>query len=282
MWPLLHHVPGLDQERRADVTIGSLFSGIGGLELGLERAGLGPVLWQAECDPYCLSVLERHWPDARRYADVREVDEHAPRVDVLCGGFPCQPVSVAGKRRAQQDPRWLWPEFQRVIAAIRPRWVVIENVPGLRTAGLLDVLRGLAACGYDAEWRHLSAEDLGAPHRRRRIFVVAYPSGELVREQSGRGSGSNGEGQAFPDHDGADGSLADTDGARELQPRRVLEDLGRWARDCGGSWATEPDVGRVAHGVPARAHRLRALGNAVVPQCAEVIGRCIVSTGRHR
>lgn len=178
------------------MTIGSLFSGIGGLELGLERAGLGPVMWQAERDPYCLAVLRRHWPDARRFSDVREVGGEAARVDVVCGGFPCQPVSLAGRRLAQLDERWLWPEFARVIRAVEPRVVVIENVPGLRTAGLRDVLADLADLGFDAEWSCVAAgEDprrthgwphAGAPHERRRIFLVAtHPDRVEVRGQQG-------------------------------------------------------------------------------------------------
>lgn len=178
------------------MTIGSLFSGIGGLELGLERAGLGPVLWQAEWDPYCRAVLRRHWPSASRFADVREVTSGAARVDVVCGGFPCQPVSVAGQRLAQADERWLWPEFARIIRDVEPRAVVVENVPGLRTAGLRDVLADLADLGFDAEWTCVAAgEDpqrthgwphAGAPHERRRLFLVAtHPDRAEVREQQG-------------------------------------------------------------------------------------------------
>lgn len=178
------------------MTIGSLFSGIGGLELGLERAGLGPVLWQAERDAYCRAVLRRHWPSARRFSDVKEVGDGATRVDVVCGGFPCQPVSLAGRRLAQLDERWLWPEFVRVVRAVEPRVVVIENVPGLRTAGLRDVLADLADLGFDAEWSCIAAgEDprrthgwphAGAPHERRRIFLVAtHPDRVRVRHKPG-------------------------------------------------------------------------------------------------
>lgn len=178
------------------MTIGSLFSGIGGLELGLERAGLGPVMWQAEWDPYCRAVLRRHWPSASRFADVREVTRGAARVDVVCGGFPCQPVSVAGQRLAQADERWMWPEFARILRDVEPRAAVVENVPGLRTAGLRDVLAGLADLGFDAEWTCVAAgEDprrahgwphAGAPHERRRLFLVAtHPDRAEVREQPG-------------------------------------------------------------------------------------------------
>jgi DNA (cytosine-5)-methyltransferase 1 len=141
-------------------SIGSLFSGVGGLELGLEACGLGPVLWQCDSDPAARAVLARHWPEVRRYEDVREVITGAVApVAVLCGGFPCQPVSVAGKRQGQKDPRWLWPFFAAVVARLRPGLVFIENVPGLRSAGLRDVLADLADLGYDAQWDVFSAAE---------------------------------------------------------------------------------------------------------------------------
>src|SRR5574338_1226981 len=123
--------------------IGSIFSGIGGIELGLERAGLGHTVFHAETDPYCSRVLERHWPGVPNLADVRNVTgPGVPAFDLLAGGFPCQPVSSAGKRLAQRDPRWLWPEFQRIIEEFRPALVIAENVPGLRKRGLGLVLSG--------------------------------------------------------------------------------------------------------------------------------------------
>jgi DNA (cytosine-5)-methyltransferase 1 len=160
-------------------SIGSLFSGVGGLELGLEACGLGPVLWQCDSDPAARAVLARHWPEVRRYEDVREVITGAVApVAVLCGGFPCQPVSVAGKRQGQKDPRWLWPFFAAVVARLRPGLVFIENVPGLRSAGLRDVLADLADLGYDAQWDVFSAAEVGAPHLRRRFFLLAHTHGE--------------------------------------------------------------------------------------------------------
>jgi DNA (cytosine-5)-methyltransferase 1 len=160
------------------VTIGSLFSGIGGLELGLEMCGLGPVIWQCDSDPYARAVLEAHWPGVKRYNDVREIDGKAERPTIICGGFPCQPVSTAGSRKAQKDPRWLWPFFAEVIARLRPRFVFIENVPGLRTAGLRDVLADLASLGFDAEWGLFSASEVGAPQHRRRLFILAHDNQE--------------------------------------------------------------------------------------------------------
>jgi len=157
-------------------TFGSLFSGVGGIDLGLERSGM-EVVWQCERDPFCRQVLNKNWPGVPCYDDVRDVDEKAPKVDLICGGPPCQPVSHAGRRKGAEDERWLWPEFVRVIRAVRPRWVLVENVPGLLSidAGRLfgGVLRDLAESGYDADHDCISAAALGAPHIRDRVFIVA-------------------------------------------------------------------------------------------------------------
>ena len=307
---------------------GSLFSGIGGFDLGLERAG-HTVVWQVEQDEFCRKVLAKHWPNVTRYEDVHDVGRlNLPHVDLICGGFPCQPVSLTGKGLAQADERWLWPEFARIIRELRPAYVLLENVPGLLVRGFGDVLGDLAALGYDAEWFVLSAADMGAPHLRRRAFVVAHANGAGLGEQR-RAEPASPE-HATPERCGE--GVADTEGERQREgrPGRVaahgergrdttrepLADADGWGReverepelaglesargyepdgrgtnrqlhdaeDTGcGWWSTEPDVGRVAHGVPARVDRLRALGNAVVPQVAEWIGRRLagsVSGGR--
>ena len=224
------------------LTVGSLFSGIGGLDLGLERAGL-KVVWQCEADPYCRAVLRKHWPEVPCFGDIRELTD-PPRVDVVCGGFPCQPVSLAGLRLAQKDARWLWPEFARIVGLVRPRYVVVENVPGLVNKGLSDVLADLTALGYDAGWGIVSAASVGAPHLRERLFVVAYPMCDRLERIFQAGTA-----------------------------QRAVE------RGSGAWWSVEPDVGRMAHGIPRRMDRLRALGNAVVPQVAEYIGRLIMESG---
>jgi DNA (cytosine-5)-methyltransferase 1 len=297
------------------LTIGSLFSGVGGLELGLERAGLGRVVWQVEKDPYCLAVLARHWPNVERHADVKEF---CPRrsVDVVCGGFPCQPWSYAGKRRGAADERHLWPEFARIIEAAQPAIVVGENVPGLRASGLRGVLADLARLGFDAEWTMLGAADVGAPHLRKRLFIVAtHPDRTAVLDEPGwlartcerHVANADGEarrvprdaiggvgGEAIrggPDQPRRRGSdVADADGAGLAQRSEQLAWSERAPLERSGvrrdAWPPEPNVGRVAHGVPARVDRLRCLGNAVVPQVAEVIGRAIaaaiVPRGRQR
>jgi DNA (cytosine-5)-methyltransferase 1 len=254
------------------LTVGSLFSGIGGLDLGLERAGMR-VAWQAEVDPYCRRVLARHWPEVPNLGDVTGVRwEDVERPDVVCGGFPCQPVSVAGRRRAQEDHRWLWPEVERCVRHLRPRYVLVENVPGLLVRGMGDVLGGLAALGYDAEWEGVPAAALGAPHLRWRIFVVAYADGAGL-ERHGRpldGARERTFAQGCPT--GRAGTVADTDGPGSQNGVFV----GGGGDLAAARWAVEPDVGRMAYGIPARVDRLRGLGNAVVPQVAEWVGRRIV------
>lgn len=155
-------------------TILSLCSGVGGLELGLERAGVGIVETQIEIDLYCRRVLDKHYPHARRMLDIKRAWRDVGRHNVVCAGFPCQPVSVAGKRKAQNDERWLWPYVAAAIEVASPQLVVLENVTGLRSAGLRDVLADLAEIGFDATWDHLSAADVGAPHIRPRIFIAAW------------------------------------------------------------------------------------------------------------
>ena len=168
-----------------DVTVGSLFSGAGLCDLGLEWAGMKHRFF-CEVDPFCRSILRRHWPGIPIYEDVRELrGADLPPVDVLCGGFPCQDVSLAGKRKgiAKGTRSGLWHEYARLIEEIRPGYVIIENVPGLLAAGVEAVLQDLAAVGYDAEWEVLPAAAVGAPHRRERVFLVAYPNGH-ERDQS--------------------------------------------------------------------------------------------------
>lgn len=224
--------------------IGSLFSGIGGLELGLEQAGLGEVLWQAEIDPYCRAVLAEHWPNVEHYEDVRAVDRQARHVDLICGGFPCQPVSVAGARKGKDDARWLWPEYRRIVEAIEPTWVIVENVPGLRTLGLLDVLRDLADLGFDAEWTTLSAAECGAPHLRRRLFLVAsHTERSQLRLEPGWLSRACRSGATQLAFDGAQGLVADD-----------TED-GR-----GPRWSWRSD--RSASGTPEQAHGVTSVADA--------------------
>lgn len=282
------------------MNIWSLFSGIGGLELGLERAGLGETVFQCEIDPFAQKILAKHWPGVMQCNDVKKIKisngAYVKSPDLICGGFPCQPHSLAGKRKGADDERHLWPEFARIIGEFRPAFVVAENVPGIRTNGALnEVLNDLTVLGYDAEWVRLGAAAVGAPHLRERIFVVGYPSVDSARLSNRRRSilasnDSNSDGEGFsviPEPHGRQtewsgsklrnhidrlcANLADTepfiftDRQRSKLPIHPNET----------SWGTEPDVGRVAYGIPNRVDRLKALGNAVVPQVAQFIGSCI-------
>lgn len=229
--------------------IGSLFAGIGGLELGLEWAGVGHTVWQVERDTFCRKVLAKHWPDAQRFEDVREVGAHnLPPVDVICGGYPCQPFSVAGKRQGENDERHLWPEFARILGELRPRFAVLENVAGHLALGFGRVLGDLADLRYDAEWQVLSARAVGAPHLRRRVFVIAHARGK--REQGGTPQ-----------------PLPWQRGFSWCEDVRRVEDL------RGRSDIPEPVVWRDIYGVSNGMDRVHALGNAVVPQVAQIVGR---------
>ena len=225
----------------------SLFRGIGGLDLGLERDGM-TIVGQVEIDPWCRKILAKHWPEVPRHDDVRTAaDWWGDRIgpDVVCGGFPCQPFSYAGLQRGVADPRWLWPAFADVIAALRPRLVFLENVAALVRDGLAFgwILADLHRLGFDAEWSIVSACSLGASHTRDRLFLVA----------DAHGAGLEG--------------LHDAAGRVDLQP--VAAALRR-------DWEAEPPMDRVANGLPSQVDRLRGLGNAVVPQVAEHIGRLIM------
>ena len=296
---------------------GSLFSGIGGLDLGLERAGMECV-WQVENDPYAIKVLEKHWPNIHREKDVREVGKHnLEPVDLIAGGFPCQPHSVAGKRRGADDDRNLWPEYMRIIRELRPRYVLAENVPGIVTTYIDTVLSDLESEGYTCWTFNIPACAFDAPHRRARIFIVAVSDsirrGRWSNEDvSGQGGKIQTQGSSAAEEQGflanppipndrrsspeplrrstqqsgigtVKADVADTDSQYSQEYIRgnqleeeVRERTSRRSDETqGGQWTTEPDVGRVAHGVPNWVDRLRCLGNAVVPQVAEWIGRRI-------
>ena len=316
------------------ITIGSLFSGIGGLELGLEcalRDGGFDVqtTWQCEADEWCRGILARHWPSALRFNDVRAVGADAPHVDVLCGGFPCQDISVCGRGAGLAGARsGLWREFARITRELRPRVVVVENVAALASRGLDRVLGDLAESGYDALWEVVRAADVGAPHKRERLFIVAWRVADAVgvaaerRGVRGDVGGSSGAPKAEAQQwqrrgdapRGGCAALADTDGER-LQGLVRAGAAARAARRSDGKragrGAAEPGVGRSADGVPrgldrpwpagrgdpqhpwepprttaergapgVRARRLRALGNAVVPQVARAVGAMVVEVLR--
>jgi DNA (cytosine-5)-methyltransferase 1 len=303
-----------------------LFSGIGGFSLGLERAGGFETVAFCEIEPYCRKVLAKHWPNVPCYDDVRTLTadtlvRDGIAVDVICGGFPCQDLSFAGKRAGLSGERsGLWGEYRRLIGELRPRFVLAENVPGILSLGLGDVLGNLAALGYDACWECIPASAVGAPHRRDRWWLIAHPgskqhqgdcatqrgasaqklfaadatkdgrtrcdvwdNGRLSQAQSGDRvwlePARNGASDGAPHlADASQAGLSNYQGRSAGTQRNgsgAVDGCG-WSSGRHDNWSTEPAVGRVADGVPSRVDRLGALGNAVVPQIPELIGRAIM------
>ena len=252
------------------LTFGSLFSGIGGIDLGLERAGM-QCRWQSEIDPYASRVLAKHWPDIPNLGDIREIDwRNVERTDVVAGGYPCQPFSYAGSRNGADDPRHLWPMFAECICVVRPRYALLENVSGHLTLGFGHVLADLAALGYDAEWDCIPAAAVGAPHRRDRVFIIATRRNGMDTDSNSQPNGTVNAGKkSWPP------PMAYTSGAR-LERRGHARPVADRNGQNRGFWQTEPTVGRVADGIPRRMDRLRGLGNAVVPQVAEHVARIIM------
>ena len=270
-----------------------LFSGIGGFSLGLERTGGFETAAFCEIEAFPRKVLAKHWPDVPCYDDVRTLTAErlaadGVGVDVICGGFPCQDISTAGNGAGLAGERsGLWSEIARLVGELAPQFVIVENVAALLSRGLGDVLGDLAALGYDAEWHCIPASAIGAPHRRDRVWIVAHPS-FLFRDGSndnaafcvgcavsepGDGSGPFTLADTMRWGRPGQGKFVQSGNPAPLISRQTIDAFnGRVA----GQWATEPNVGRVANGVPDRAHRLKALGNAVVPQIPELIGNAIL------
>ncbi len=230
-----------------------LFSGIGGFSLGLERAGMHTAAF-CEIDPFCRSVLARHWPKTPIYHDIKTLSarrlnhDGISHIDLICGGYPCQPFSIAGKQRGEHDPRHLWPEMYRLIRELRPRWVVCENVAGHIELGLDTVLDNLENAGYTATPFVIPACAVGAPHRRDRVWIVAHTASLRLPRAVGPEGGQS---------------------APQLPPASLRWDL------------PAPFTCRGDHGIPFRMERTQALGNAIVPQIPELIGRAIRSVDCH-
>lgn len=286
-----------------------LFGGIGGFALGAEWAGLRfDRHYYSEVDAYAQRVYALRFPDAVGLGDIRNIrGADLPEGEwILAGGFPCQDISVAGKGAGLAGARsGLWYEYARLIGELRPRFAIMENVGALAFRGLDSVLGSLAEIGYDAEWQDIRASDVGAPHRRERIWIVAYPECTKrgpecftrdglaqredclpQREKSPSRARISGEDVA----DAASGGRGQRDkelrgpleGKREAREWCRSSDGGEVRRSRAGAWLPEPDVGRVAHGVPARVDRLKCLGNSIVPQIAELIFREIATAGRRK
>lgn len=238
-------------------TLGSLFSGVGGLELGLESTGRFETVWQSEIDPFCRAVLRKNWNKCKIYEDVKDVriENEVKQVDVICGGFPCQDLSIAREGSGQGRGKGLdgsksglYREFIRVIEELSPIGFVIENVPTLVNRGLETILGEIAKLGYDAEWHIVSAASVGGPHLRKRVFIMGYAN--CSHPQRGW----------IPS--GVQEENEDTYCSSGWRPDKT--------------WPTEPDFPRVVNGVPNWSHRAKALGNAVVPKVAGVVGKRFV------
>lgn len=270
-----------------------LFSGIGGFSLGLERAGFETVAF-CEIDKYCRLVLQKHWKDIKIYSDVREIKKERleahgiPSPDVITGGFPCQPFSVAGRRQGTGDNRYLWPEMFRIIKEFKPRWIIAENVRGIINIQDGVVFEGvhadLESQNYETQTFIIPAAGVGAPHRRDRVWVVANSRRIIRGQQSSRnkesiGSGTSQKTERTFDRDSITGSserekiMADS---KRVYVQGQHDGSGKEQSRRGGWWEVEPNVGRVADGLPGRVHRLKGLGNSIVPQIAEEIGKAIL------
>jgi len=286
-----------------------LFAGIGGFTLGLERAGFETVAF-CEIEPYAQKVLQKNWPEVPIYDDVRQLTAERLAadgigVDVITGGFPCQDISLAGRQAGIEGERsGLWGEIARLISELQPRYAIMENVTNLISGDsgrwFGRVLGDLAEIGYDAEWHCIPASAIGAHHHRDRVWIICYQREVLLentRHRKWRDAESHFRGKDTSKEWQRDTNKTERpseDVADALYPR--LQRGIHWWTDqerqnklghfgcCGtthgqprqNTWDSEPDVGRVANGVPARSHRLKCLGNAVVPQIPELIGRAIM------
>ena len=287
--------------------VGSLFSGIGGFDLGLERAGF-EIAWQVEIDEYCRQVLKKHWPAVLCHYDIRSIDwQWVQPVDLVCGGFPCQPFSVAGKRRGKEDDRYLWPEVVRCLAVLRPAWFLGENVPGLLHLGIDQVLADLETLGYQTAVLGIPACAVDAPHLRQRLWIVAHARCQQRYQIWAEPSTPQPQADIYDQR--CCENVADSTKLRRRQGNTNAGGNGKGTRTPGKRtgpsdicrWTPEPAMGELVNGVSGRLVRfggrvvkraaqrkekLKALGNAIVPQIAEALGRmikeasCSTQTGR--
>ncbi len=237
----------------------SCFSGIGGMDIAAEMAGFETV-GQVELDDYSYSILCKHWPNVPKWRDIRDVTTGSVRkcgigeITVVSGGWPCQSVSHCGKRRGEADDTFLWHEMFRVIQELRPHWFVGENVIGFATMGLDKALDDLERINYSSQTFDIPASAVGADHQRRRLFIVATSNPESV---------------------GVERMWAE----RIEEPQPLVKTL-LPLRTCDGQWKTEPDLRRTVYGVSNWTHRLKSLGNSVVPYQAYPFFKAIAEIER--
>jgi DNA (cytosine-5)-methyltransferase 1 len=247
----------------------SLFAGIGGFDLGLERAGMTCVA-QVEIEPFCQQVLKKHWPNVPLFSDVREFNRSSldGDIDLICGGFPCQDISIAGRGVGIEGERsGLWKEMSRIIGEFGPRWVIVENVPAIRTRGADSVLDDLEGQRYTGWPLVVGAWSVGAPHRRERAWILAH------RNQVGR-----------------DATRKHPHGERSVRPSwpppqtlKEWRDMECWLSETSSAFhrntSTSGNSG-TDDGISRRLDRIAACGNSIVPQVAEVIGRAVLTVDK--
>jgi len=273
-----------------------LFSGIGGFSLGLESAGLVETVAFCDFDKYCQQLLKKNFPGVPIYEDVKELNydklkaDGIDTIDIITGGYPCQPFSVAGRKKGEEDPRHVWPEMFRLVQELRPTWVIGENVGGHIKLGLDTVLENLESEGYSTRTFSISASSIGANHKRERVWIIANLADSQRKRLEGLNEKSSplsrkDQGSQSWDESSRNNDVANSEGSnrneheidREHGKASSQEIFGNGSSVSGVStwWSVEPDVGRVAHGVPNRVDRLKCLGNSVVPQIPYVIGLSI-------
>ena len=280
-----------------------LFSGLGGFSLGLERTGSFKTVAFCDIDKYCLEILEKRFPGVPRYTDIQELTydklkadgiiSKNKKIDIITGGYPCQPFSVAGRKKGEEDPRHLWPEYFRLVKELRPTWVIGENVSGHIKLGLDTVIEDLESEDYSVRPFSISASSIGANHQRERIWILAHsrrsqwPRAELREEnenETREGNANQHQRSSSP----SSSDVANTNDERlqrqwqsrnQFTPRfnSSRESSEEGQRTMGqGWWESEPNMGRVAHGIPKRVDRLKSLGNSLVPQIPYYIGKTIL------
>ena len=281
-----------------------LFSGLGGFSLGLEATGGFETVAFCDIEKFPLKVLKKHWPNVKQYKDIKELtyeqikeDTLAP-IDIITGGYPCQPFSVAGSQLGEKDKRHLWPDMFRIVKECKPTWVIGENVSGHIKLGLDTVLQDLESEGYSVRTFSISASSIGANHQRERVWVIGHADVEDTRQHV-RGIESSWDTESLrprtseetewttnPDQINGSGQGAEAMGessdtySQRLQGRRSEQQLQKDETERPSSWERwwqfEPDVGRVANGVPQRVDRLKGLGNSLVPAIPYMIGHSIL------
>ena len=296
-----------------------LCSGIGGFALGFQWAGLSPQP-QLFCDiePWCRKILQQHWPNVPVASDVKELasdpERFVPDCDILTAGYPCQPFSFAGKRKGEEDDRHIWPHILKIIAFKRPTWCIFENVYGHISLGLDSVLSDLEAEGYTTRTFVVPACGVNAPHKRNRLWIVAYTNsprqrsgeGEPRTSQGGNNTGwiredvSDTNSKRLQEHGHSKPTVTVSEGGSDVPNPKSIGVQGLWSsweqeshshegqevsvRNSKGGrqtiWDVEPNVGRVAHGIPKRVDRIKGLGNAIVPQIAQRIAWTIMEISK--